>query len=218
MRAPFFLPIPALSTSVRTRRTAFAGCVFLIAWGVTAVAASTKQAMVSRIVDGDTLAPVLQGHPEKVRLIGVDTSELHASASSTGMRTGLWSDNLGPSVPAVQRSAVPPGAIHGNRRSKVSHLPHARVMTCPAPRILSSLPVQTKPSMQATAKRGTVRSWSSCTTFAPPPLHLYHYNCSADKELAGEWDTSFILPRGCLERGKFVSSVDDSESLPNRFE
>ena len=105
MRAPFFLPIPALSTAVRTRRPAFAGGVFLIAWGVSAVAASTEQGIVSRVVDGDTRAVHLNGQPEKVRLIGIDTSGFHASTKLH--REAIQSLNLH-RILAPQQSDLPP--------------------------------------------------------------------------------------------------------------
>ena len=56
-------------------------CVLvLIAWGIFPMSAyGADQAIVSRVVDGDTLAILLHGQAEKVRLIGVDTPELHES-------------------------------------------------------------------------------------------------------------------------------------------
>ena len=39
---------------------------------------------------------------------------------------GLWSDSAFSSAPGAQTTKVTPGTIHGNRRSKVYHLP-----TCP---------------------------------------------------------------------------------------
>jgi micrococcal nuclease len=56
-------------------------CVLsLTAWGTFPKSASgAESALVSRVADGDTLAILLNGHEEKVRLIGVDTPELHES-------------------------------------------------------------------------------------------------------------------------------------------
>jgi micrococcal nuclease len=56
-------------------------CVLsLIPWGTFLRSASgADSTIVSRIVDGDTLAILLNGQTEKVRLIGVDTPELHES-------------------------------------------------------------------------------------------------------------------------------------------
>ena len=52
----------------------------LTAWGIFPMRAEgTDSALVSRVVDGDTLVIQLNGQEEKVRLIGVDTPELHES-------------------------------------------------------------------------------------------------------------------------------------------
>src|ERR1700752_2398422 len=56
-------------------------CVLvLLVWGIFPKSVGgADSALVSRVVDGDTLAILLNGHEEKVRLIGVDTPELHES-------------------------------------------------------------------------------------------------------------------------------------------
>ena len=56
-------------------------CVLaLLVWGrLSTVLYGADHALVSRVVDGDTLAILLNGHAEKIRLIGVDTPELHES-------------------------------------------------------------------------------------------------------------------------------------------
>src|SRR5262249_48465091 len=67
----------ALQLGVMTR-TLLLGCFFLRV-ALSAVPVHGDQATISRCVDGDTLAVVRNGQAEKIRLIGVDTPELHES-------------------------------------------------------------------------------------------------------------------------------------------
>ena len=56
-------------------------CILALSvWGILPMpAGSADSTLVTRVVDGDTLVIQFNGHEEKVRLIGVDTPELHES-------------------------------------------------------------------------------------------------------------------------------------------
>lgn len=98
------LPTQSSTTSAPTPRASHSS-----------VPQETNTATVQRVVDGDTLLITLDGKEERIRLIGVDTPEVHASAKLDRdvERSGQDRETiraLGKQASAFTKRTAPPGA------------------------------------------------------------------------------------------------------------
>ena len=98
---------------------------FAVALALTCVAcragdASPRPATITRVVDGDTVDVAVAGREERVRLIGIDTPEVHVEGGSR--------ECFGPEASAFTAALLPPGTEVRLERDVVGRDDYGRLL------------------------------------------------------------------------------------------